>query len=1250
MRWQIVSSAQGRGASCYHRTALRVRSGTRRIAFPVQTERPQTEGALRNARLVILVSTPTRAPDSCARSARRETFPRPRPAVAIRAPRAHIRIRRGRRAARTVLRAVFRLPRLPRTVTQANVQDQTGQTSCKNCTAGQYQDVTGQTSCKNRAPGSVSATAKATTCDLCDAGEFQDQTGQTSCKNCTAGQYQDVTGQTSCKNCTAGYFSAVEGRHKCDRLGFHSESGPISTTVPDRFPCPEDRPRYLELLVVNDKRRCDEYGSSKDEMHAHTAAVVDSAAARFSSAFSPELKIVLVEQKDWCDGDVTELTDVAEDLTRDYYRNDKTETNATTLRDAFGVWRDKNLETLPSHDVAFLFTGRDLVGSIVGASNEYSVCGDDAKHCGTIVPGNRTSSLGVNECATGEDGVVRCCYAHRSGAVAMVSKSDAPSAAGLVLAHEIGHQLGMSHDGDTTCMNMAGPFIMAEQFEHVNASAETWSPCSVAKYEAQVGDYECLAHGVTAVCGNGIVDENEECDCGKNDCSAVDPCCDGSTCQLKNQTCAPPPPPAPPPPAFYTQDPLCTSSCGVGYEIGVSQSVINVRADQCLQCSGGHGLTGSPAGYRESDCKIDSAPFLGWKYSDVQPNEEEGIRYENCYWTGCGDSSTCGDGEETTTSESCAVGTNKRCCTKVDLWVCCGLLPCQNALYPSPPPPSQLPPPPSPPPPSPPPPPPSPDGWRLMGGGINGSAAHDLSGSAVSMSQDGLRVAIGSSLSDGTNKKNAGHVRVFEWNSASSSWDQVGADIDGAFALDQFGRAISLSDDGDRVAVGAPFWSDEEKGRVRVFSLEDGVSWADYGDPLEGESNWYWFGWKLSMSTVENLPRLAVAAFYDDASGRKHGIVRVHRYKTVAKQWAQIPDDIVEEDIGDEAGFSLDLSDNGNYLAVGSAFNDNTVGASAGHVRIYNFTAEGWKQKGAAIDGLRPYEYSGSSLALANFDDPGAAADVLIVAVGAPGAYGSRGRVTVYEWVAETWQKRGVDLYGDNDGDQFGFSVSLSTNGTRLTVGTVNDTVRVYEWKTDTEWVRVSVDISAESAGDAAGFAVSMAGDGSRVAIGAPQSDANGTDSGHVRVYELAKWDATAPPASLQPSSPPPPPLPPPPPSPPPPPPSPVEWYQMGADLDGDSGDNHGGAVSLSGDGMRLAVGAQKHDKDGASSTEEDHGRVRVYRWLSFKWEQLGSDITGEVDDEAGSAVSLSKDGSRLAVGVAQEKSKGTGKVRGIPL
>ena len=37
-------------------------------------------------------------------------------------------------------------------------------------------------------------------------------------------------------------------------------------------------------------------------------------------------------------------------------------------------------------------------------------------------------------------------------------------------------------------------------------------------------------------CGNGIVEDSEECDCGSNDtveCAEVDPCCVPGNCTLK---------------------------------------------------------------------------------------------------------------------------------------------------------------------------------------------------------------------------------------------------------------------------------------------------------------------------------------------------------------------------------------------------------------------------------------------------------------------------------------------------------------------------------------------------------------------------------------------------------------------------------------------------------------------------------------------------------------------------------------------
>ena len=63
-----------------------------------------------------------------------------------------------------------------------------------------------------------------------------------------------------------------------------------------------------------------------------------------------------------------------------------------------------------------------------------------------------------------------------------------------------------------------------------------------------------------------------------------------------------------------------------------------------------------------------------------------------------------------------------------------------------------------------------------LGSDIDGEAAGDNFGRSVSMNSAGDRVAIGASKNDGTGS-NAGHVRVYEYS--NNSWSQLGSDIDG---------------------------------------------------------------------------------------------------------------------------------------------------------------------------------------------------------------------------------------------------------------------------------------------------------------------------------------------------------------------------------------------------------------------------------------------------------------------------------------
>jgi hypothetical protein len=122
-----------------------------------------------------------------------------------------------------------------------------------------------------------------------------------------------------------------------------------------------------------------------------------------------------------------------------------------------------------------------------------------------------------------------------------------------------------------------------------------------------------------------------------------------------------------------------------------------------------------------------------------------------------------------------------------------------------------------------------------LGEHLFGEEPGDLFGSALELSADGDRVAIGAWRNQGASDAawcapgcpQGGQVRVFEWN--GGGWMQLGADIDGNSDSYYSGSSVAFSSDGSRVAVGG--WI-----QVRVFNYE-GTGWTQAGRSLPGFVN-----------------------------------------------------------------------------------------------------------------------------------------------------------------------------------------------------------------------------------------------------------------------------------------------------------------------------------------------------------------------------------------------------------------------------
>ncbi len=296
----------------------------------------------------------------------------------------------------------------------------------------------------------------------------------------------------------------------------------------------------------------------------------------------------------------------------------------------------------------------------------------------------------------------------------------------------------------------------------------------------------------------------------------------------------------------------------------------------------------------------------------------------------------------------------------------------------------------------------------------------------------------------------------------------------------------------------------------------------------------------------------------------------------------------------DSAGWSVSLSDDGSRVAVGYPGND-TAGKNTGAVRVFDAVDGAWVEVGAAIPGSAAGDKFGSSVSLSG--------DGSRVAVGATAANRGEGdslvrnvgHVRVFDLNAAgtadaAWVQVGQDLLGRVGNAAFGGSVSLSRDGSRVAVGADSHgggQVQVFDLNAaGAAWEKVGQDLNATTPGQFFGVSVALSDDGSRVVVGAW-----GTDG--VQVFDLNTAATT--------------------------------WTQEGAGFAGASFAFRRN-VSLSGDGSHVAVG----------EPIGGNGKVEVFAQVGTPavWTVVGAAISGtSAGDEFGRSVSLSRDGSLLAVG-----------------
>ena len=303
--------------------------------------------------------------------------------------------------------------------------------------------------------------------------------------------------------------------------------------------------------------------------------------------------------------------------------------------------------------------------------------------------------------------------------------------------------------------------------------------------------------------------------------------------------------------------------------------------------------------------------------------------------------------------------------------------------------------------------------WTQMGADIEGDPIWGYSGWSVSLSADGLTLAIGAPEAYDETLSYAGQVKIFRYT--ASSWLQIGDSIIGELQYDDHaGNAVSLSADGSIIAI-ASYGLDHFRGRVRVFENQADV-WVQIGDSMDGSTIGEEFG--NSLEITNDGTTLVVGA----PNYANNGIGYVKVFKNIAGEWVQVGATINGDELNARFGWAVSINETGDRIAVSAPYHE-----VRGITKVFQNNSGVWEQIGDDIYDEINDDNSGYAIC---FNDDGSK-----IVISSRRAYGSRGQVCLYQENTGVWEQLGNCIIGDEASDYSGTDVCLTNDGSKLAIG-----------------------------------------------------------------------------------------------------------------------------------------------------------------------------------------------------------------------